>query len=263
MKSKRGFQVARKRMIDPEFWTDDKTMKLSPRARLLFIGIWNFNDDKGIHKNSDYMLKAEIFPCDEITVKQVGELKDDLIKEGLIVPFQDNGIELFYTKNWKIYQYIQKPVPSKYSLPEDYHTPTIGVQPNRIEKNRIEKNKIEKKVVEVPTTTSLQNVKDKDKDTGFEKFWESYPRKVAKSYCKKIWISKKCGDLADVILKDVKGKIESIWKNSIETKDIQFIPHPRTYLNQKRWESEDHISEKDPEKDWDKVNRKGLGYATT
>ena len=90
--------MARKRMIDPEFWTDDKTMKLSPRARLLFIGIWNFNDDKGIHKNSDYMLKAEIFPCDEITVKQVGELKDDLIKEGLIVPFQDNGIELFYTK---------------------------------------------------------------------------------------------------------------------------------------------------------------------
>ncbi|MDP6587282.1 MAG: hypothetical protein QF535_21720 [Anaerolineales bacterium] len=68
--------MARKRMIDPKFWQDDKMMSLTPMHRLLFIGIWNYSDDAGIHKNSDSMLKAEVFPCDDITVEEVGQLKD-------------------------------------------------------------------------------------------------------------------------------------------------------------------------------------------
>ena len=59
--------MARKRMIDPQFWCDEKMMTLSHSARLLFIGLWNFCDDSGIHKDSDLKLKAEIFPADDIT----------------------------------------------------------------------------------------------------------------------------------------------------------------------------------------------------
>ena len=133
--------MARKRMIDPKFWADDKMMSLTPRHRLLFIGIWNFSDDGGIHKNSNNMLKAEVFPCDDIIVEEVGKLKDELIELELIIPFQSNGIELFYVKNWKIYQSIQKPIPSKYKLPDDYSSPTVALQPNRIEQNRIEEKR--------------------------------------------------------------------------------------------------------------------------
>ena len=133
--------MARKRMIDPKFWADDKMMSLTTRHRLLFIGIWNFSDDGGIHKNSNNMLKAEVFPCDDIIVEEVGKLKDELIELELIIPFQSNGIELFYVKNWKIYQSIQKPIPSKYKLPEDYCSPIVALQPNRIEQNRIEEKR--------------------------------------------------------------------------------------------------------------------------
>ena len=133
--------MARKRMIDPKFWADDKMMSLTTRHRLLFIGIWNFSDDGGIHKNSNNMLKAEVFPCDDIIVEEVGKLKDELIEWELIIPFQSNGIELFYVKNWKIYQSIQKPIPSKYKLPDDYSSPTVALQPNRIEQNRIEEKR--------------------------------------------------------------------------------------------------------------------------
>ena len=133
--------MARKRMIDPKFWADDKMMSLTTRHRLLFIGIWNFSDDGGIHKNSNNMLKAEVFPCDDIIVEEVGKLKDELIELELIIPFQSNGIELFYVKNWKIYQSIQKPIPSKYKLPEDYSSPTVALQPNRIEQNRIKEKR--------------------------------------------------------------------------------------------------------------------------
>ena len=133
--------MARKRMIDPKFWSDDKMMALTTRHRLLFIGIWNFSDDGGIHKNSNNMLKAEVFPCDDINVEEVGNLKDELIELELIIPFNSNGIELFYVKNWKIYQSIQKPIPSKYKLPEDYSSPIVAIQPNRIEQNRIEEKR--------------------------------------------------------------------------------------------------------------------------
>jgi len=128
-------------MIDPKFWADDKMMSLTTRHRLLFIGIWNFSDDGGIHKNSNNMLKAEVFPCDDIIVEEVGKLKDELIELELIIPFNSNGIELFYVKNWKIYQSIQKPIPSKYKLPDDYSSPTVALQPNRIEQNRIEEKR--------------------------------------------------------------------------------------------------------------------------
>ena len=133
--------MARKRMIDPKFWADDKMMSLTTRHRLLFIGIWNFSDDGGIHKNSNNMLKAEVFPSDDIIVEEVGKLKDELIELELIIPFQSNGIELFYVKNWKIYQSIQKPIPSKYKLTDDYSSPTVALQPNRIEQNRIEEKR--------------------------------------------------------------------------------------------------------------------------
>ena len=147
--------MARKRMIDPKFWQDDKMLLLTPMHRLLFIGIWNFSDDSGIHKNNDNMLKAEVFPCDDITIEKVGELKDELIQQQLIVPFNSEGIELFYVKNWSIYQYIQKPVHSKYTLPEDYCSPTVALQPNRIEGNKKEKNIIKKSVKDKNTHTTV------------------------------------------------------------------------------------------------------------
>ena len=57
--------MARKRMIDPKFWTDDKVMELPYPGRLLLIGIWNFADDTVIHINNSKVLKAYIIPSDE------------------------------------------------------------------------------------------------------------------------------------------------------------------------------------------------------
>ena len=168
--------MARKRMIDPKFWQDDKMMSLTPRHRLLFISIWNFSDDAGIHKNSNSMLKAEVFPCDYITIEKVGELKDELIQQQLIVPFNSEGIELFYVKNWRIYQSIAKPVPSKYTLPEDYCSPTVVLQPNRIERNKKEQNIIKKSVEDenAHTTVDLIAFADKYKTIDIPQSYERF-----------------------------------------------------------------------------------------
>lgn len=72
---------------------------------------------------------------------------------------------------------------------------------------------------------------------GFDDFWSVYPRKVAKQTAVKAWGKTGANDsqaLTDTIIADVKRRVDSEWKG----KDVQYIPHPSTYLNQRRWEDE-------------------------
>ncbi|WDZ87212.1 hypothetical protein [Micromonospora cathayae] len=63
--------MARIRSIKPEFWVDEKIVELSPWARLLFIGIWNFVDDQGYIDEKPVRLKMQIFPGDNVDIKHL------------------------------------------------------------------------------------------------------------------------------------------------------------------------------------------------
>ena len=84
--------MARKRVITPTFWTDDNILELDYVARLLFIGLWNFCDDIGIHKNNEKVLKAEVFPADTITIEEIRSYLDQLIGIGLLLVSEDNKL---------------------------------------------------------------------------------------------------------------------------------------------------------------------------
>ena len=61
--------MARKRVISPSFWTDEKIIQIPIQARLLFIGLLNHADDDGIFQESYLSIKVTVFPADnEITV---------------------------------------------------------------------------------------------------------------------------------------------------------------------------------------------------
>ena len=69
---------------------------------------------------------------------------------------------------------------------------------------------------------------------GFDTFWAAYPAKLAKTAAIRAWNAiTPDAALADRIVADVQAR-----RNSHDwTKDMgQFIPHPSTYLNQRRWE---------------------------
>lgn len=70
----------------------------------------------------------------------------------------------------------------------------------------------------------------------FRAFWLIYPRKTQKPQALKAWEKlKPSEDLADLILETIIARLEAgEW--SADRK--QFIPHPATYLNQRRWEDE-------------------------
>lgn len=65
----------------------------------------------------------------------------------------------------------------------------------------------------------------------FLKFWEAYPRKVAKQEAAKSWMREVNGNANEVIASIERLKPSRSWQEG-------YIPHPTTFLNQHRWTDE-------------------------
>ena len=210
--------MARKRMIDPNFWSDDKIIELEPMQRLLFIGMWNFSDDSGVLKNSPKQLKAQIFPADNITPGKITEWLMNIHGIGLILFNEDQS--LIQIKGWTNYQKINRPQPSKYVFKKAINEHSVNghgtFTPNRIEDSIIEKNIIDQIQVD------------------FDHFYDIYPRKRSKQRALKTFknLSKKDRTSAMKALplhvKDWKAKGTA----------MEHIPHPSSWLNGKCWEDQ-------------------------
>ena len=109
--------MARIRSIHPGFWTDELIVSVSPVARLLFIGIWNQCDDKGVFEWKPIVLRMRIFPADQFNVvRLLAELEDaDLIRG-----FEANGRRYGAVRNFARFQRPKKPN-DIYPLPENLH----------------------------------------------------------------------------------------------------------------------------------------------
>jgi len=82
-------------------------------------------------------------------------------------------------------------------------------------------------------TKEQQSIKNKEQntDTGFDKFWELYPKKVAKADALKAWNKAIKTKTADELLKWTKAYAES------KLPDITYIPYPASWLNKGLYES--------------------------
>ena len=109
--------MARIRTVKPEFWVSEQIISCSPLARLLFIGMWNFCDDSGIHPTSFVRLRAEIFPGDDISVTEIETWIDELINKGLINEYVSKGKGYWIVTGWKNHQRIDKPT-HRHPLPQ-------------------------------------------------------------------------------------------------------------------------------------------------
>jgi hypothetical protein len=107
--------MARIRTIKPDFFTSEQVAECSPNARLLFVGMWCFCDDHGVHPASPARLKMEVFPGDAFTKADVAGMVDELVEHGLLAEYEVNGELFWIVTGWK-HQKIDKPS-HKYPLP--------------------------------------------------------------------------------------------------------------------------------------------------
>lgn len=80
---------------------------------------------------------------------------------------------------------------------------------------------------------------------GFDDFWKAYPRKTAKHQAQKAWEKLKPSEqlIAEILDGIERATTSDQWAKD----DGKFIPHPATFLNNRRWEDE-HVngSKRDP-----------------
>ncbi len=148
--------MARKRMIDPDFWTDEKLGSCKRDERLFFMGLISNADDEGRGRGNLKLLKATIFPYDEdIKVKDMEQMVCSLMSKGMAYFYVVDGQDFYYLPNFLKHQTINKPTKSNLPempinsaevvLPEYYRSPTGILPPKRKEEKRKEKKLSEDK----------------------------------------------------------------------------------------------------------------------
>jgi hypothetical protein len=193
-------------------------MECSVNARLLFIGLWNFCDDKGRHPASPKQCKAEVFPGDDFTIDHIGNWLTELAVKGLITQYRVGGIGYFYVNGWK-HQKINRPQPAKYPDPlsADSVNDHVPFTPDTIRYDTIRYDKKE----------SRPSLRD-DQKAEFDQWWVKYPHKVKKPVAYTAFIKAR----AKVSLADLLAGVERYIRD--KPPDLQFA-HPASWLNGERW----------------------------
>lgn len=114
--------MARNRMIKVDFWADQKIGKISPRAKLLFIGIWNFCDDIGVCRANAGYLRSQIFQFDDLSLKNISDLLVELSSNDLVRLVEYNGESFLMVKNFLKHQKIDRPSKNRFIQIEDDKT---------------------------------------------------------------------------------------------------------------------------------------------
>lgn len=158
--------MARIRTVKPEFWTDEKVVELSPMARLLFIGLWNFADDEGRMIYSPKRLKMQIFPADVCDLPAlVGEIRG----RNLVIVYNVKGCEYLQITGFSKHQKVDKRTASRLPPPTSAEPPRLP--PNFHPGSRIKEGKGSRKGSRI-------------KDQGGPDFFADTPRSVNRTRAK-------------------------------------------------------------------------------
>lgn len=215
--------------------------ELKPNEKLLYGEITSLtNKNNECWATNSYF--ARLYNVNSATISRwISHLKE----KGYVV------VEFIYKNETKE---IEKRVIKIIGVPinQPMNTYMLNNQEVLIEKSKgyIQKNQegIDKKVKENNTSinnTSI-NIKEINKER-FETFWKQYPKKVNK-FKSEEWFRKNKPD--EILFNHIIKKLEMFKKsNEWKKENGKYIPHPTTWLNQKRWEDELNDSHEETEEE--------------
>jgi hypothetical protein len=149
--------MARIRTIKPQFWLDEDLGSIKRDARLLYIGLWNLADDRGVFEWRPAKIRIQIFPYDaDITDKKIEDFLELLSGINNIVRFEENRKPFGYIPSFLAHQDIKKPSQWAFTttLPDTTSTPLVPQQldtsSTREKEKEKEKEKLEGKSNKTP-----------------------------------------------------------------------------------------------------------------
>ena len=264
--------MPRIRTIKPEFWSSPGVAKMSPLARLTFIGMWNWADDAGRGTYNPRELMGFIFPNDEdMTVAEFRRLCAETRRYVAVVFFEVAGRHYYYIPSWKKHQSRHaKFNGSKFPSPDDgmeidpenmqvidgfeerprdsAESPRISATSNRDsaigtgeqgnrgtgEQIYMSEPSSDVEVAQKPPTKPAP--KRNTYPPAFEAWWRAYPRhrNASKKQALESW-RKATKQIPPAELQSLTERYAATHGIPDESK----IPHPTTWLNQSRWETVD------------------------
>lgn len=112
--------MARSRNIKPGFFKNEDLSDVKRDGRLLFIGLWTLCDRRGVVEDRPKRIRAEIFPYDDITVKEIDKHLSDLEKFNFLIRYKSDGVSLIYVPKFRKHQSPHpKESSSDFNLPSD------------------------------------------------------------------------------------------------------------------------------------------------
>jgi hypothetical protein len=227
--------MARIRTIKPDFWTDGNMVKLSPFARLLYIGMWNFTLCDHGHVADDAMkLKLQILPMDNI---DIDALLAEIMAQGRVVRVEDgDGRTYLLVKRFEDHQKIDPrwktrcPACAQVDSLTLTETPVslgeLPVTPELSPTLPLGREGMGRESKKTPSSKPAAS-------TDFDTFWAQYPRKVGKIAGKKAFDKAIKLTTLECLLQGIE-----LLKRETAGKKIDFTPHPATWLNDGRWDDE-------------------------
>jgi Replication initiation and membrane attachment protein (DnaB). len=114
--------MARRRMIDPNFWGSEDVSRLSPLARLLLVGMISNADDEGRGRGNPAYLRSTVFPYDEMPSSDIADMLSEISRWINVALYTLNNQQYYAFVNWTKWQRVDKPQKSIIPAPENAHS---------------------------------------------------------------------------------------------------------------------------------------------
>jgi hypothetical protein len=228
------------------------------------------SDDYGVMRFSAAALQSANDAFEHRPAKGLQRAFHRLVVVGLIRVFHHQGKAYVYQPDWQYWQHVRNPRTSVQPLPPLESIEACEASTRKLFRDRLdftgESPADSLEFARRSGSGSGNDATESQQQSGlrgkrltadgerlsadgseirerFERFWESYPRKVGKGAAWRVWASVRPDEaLLAVMLRAVDEQRRSAqWRKD----GGQFIPHPSTWLNQERW-SDSAVVEVDP-----------------
>lgn len=210
------------RIIKESIRTSDTVAEMTDFQFRLWVGLIVSADDYGRGDARSEILKGQIFPLrKKVKEKDIESALNGLAALGCVELYTVNGKPYYSFPTWGAHQRIRNSI-QKFPSPDEkdaLRQVAASCGESRLESNPIQSKK------ESESESELQ----------FGEWWKEYPRKVDKQDALKAWKKLSLDDDLFKSIMDGLAKWNRYWKARNEP---DFIPHPATWINKRRWESE-------------------------
>jgi hypothetical protein len=214
------------RILKESICTSENIDMLSAFQETVFYRLIVNCDDYGRMDARPKLLASRLFPMKDIRVSQITDALLALTSAKLVTLYEVDGKPFLQMNTWDQHQTIRAKKPKYPGIEEGVQASESICKQMQADECKCSRNPIQS---ESNPNSNTNTTRERDL---FSEWYAKYPRKIDPTKARKAWEKLKVDEpLFENIMRGL-DKWIAAWD------DPQFIPHPTTWLNNRRWESE-------------------------